>query len=228
MRNLSKRLELLVATGKMKFNEYSQILQKAGLESVEKQIQELSTVLRKYKFISLEHEIMESGRRIILTGILPPPPSVSDRIENAGLRIVGNDIALFTRSYFYTPETVKDPGDYYVDFYRNHYPCPTLLYSSNRRIETILNMIKDKNVQGIIFIGEKFCEYEYLEIPYLEKSLKEEGIKCLFLEFAIDDNQNMGAFSTRIESFAELMTNTDNFSTAENANTERMGFYPHD
>ncbi len=37
-------------------------------------------------------------------------------------------------------------------------------------------MVREGNAAGFIFIGEKFCEYEYFEVPYLRKALEEEGV----------------------------------------------------
>lgn len=54
-------------------------------------------------------------------------------------------------------------------------------------------------------MGEKFCEYEYFEFPYLQKHLRQKGLRTLLLEFAIDDDQNLGQVRTRIEAFSEMI-----------------------
>jgi benzoyl-CoA reductase/2-hydroxyglutaryl-CoA dehydratase subunit BcrC/BadD/HgdB len=144
---------------------------------------------------------------VILSGILPPPPGVSKAIENANLRIFGNDIAMLSRSFYRTPEPTEDPEEYYQSFYQYHYPCPTLHHTADRRMETLMELITERSAKGVIFIGEKFCEYEYFEMPYLEKRLKEQGLKTLFLEISMDDNEHIEAFNTRIEAFAELIHN---------------------
>jgi len=45
-------------------------------------------------------------------------------------------------------------------------------------------MARQNNVKGCIFIGEKFCEYEYFEFPLMEKALQETGVKTMVLEFS--------------------------------------------
>jgi benzoyl-CoA reductase/2-hydroxyglutaryl-CoA dehydratase subunit BcrC/BadD/HgdB len=56
-----------------------------------------------------------------------------------------------------------------------------------------------------VFIGEKFCEDEYFEIPYLQKILKEMGIPTLPLEISIEDDKNSTACVTRLEAFSEML-----------------------
>ena len=151
-------------------------------------------------------KIPKDKHRVVVSGILPPPPSVCDIIEKSGFTVAGNDIASLYRSYCNHPEITGDAGKFYIDFYQNHFPCTTLLSTSDRRAEAIMNLIRERNARGFIFIGEKFCEYEYFEIPFIDKMLRNEGINTLLLEFSIDDNENIGGFGTRIESFAEVMS----------------------
>ena len=68
-----------------------------------------------------------------------------------------------------------------------------------------LEMVRHSEAKGVIFSGEKFCEYEYFEFPYLEKRLKEIGIPTLMLEFSVDDTENVSAYTTRVEAFAEML-----------------------
>jgi hypothetical protein len=153
-----------------------------------------------------EKKIPADKHRVVVSGILPPPPSVCGIIEKSGFIVAGNDIASLYRSYCNHPEITGDAGKFYIDFYQNHFPCTTLLSTSDRRAEAIMNLIRERNARGFIFIGEKFCEYEYFEIPFIDKMLRNEEISTLLLEFSIDDNENIEGFATRIESFAEVMS----------------------
>ncbi|VFU17906.1 2-hydroxyglutaryl-CoA dehydratase, D-component (modular protein) [anaerobic digester metagenome] len=64
---------------------------------------------------------------------------------------------------------------------------------------------RENTVQGFIFVGEKFCEYEYFEIPIIAQMLAAEGVRTLELEIGIDDTLNLDAHRTRIEAFAEML-----------------------
>lgn len=150
-------------------------------------------------------KINDDKKRIIVSGILPPPRSVIEAMERSGLRVVGEDLAIFRRSFSYRPAPIKEPGAYYAGFYEDHYPCTTLYYLADRRIETILSLCRKLKADGFVFLGEKFCEYEYFEFPHLEKKLRELGIKPLALEFSIDNSEHIGTVVTRIEAYAELL-----------------------
>ncbi len=209
MRNLLRQMEVLVAAGKLQFDEYAQFARQGCLRPVDQQIKNLTSRMQEFDLPSLEslkNKICPGG--VVLSGILPPPPGISQAIENANLRIVGNDIAMLSRSFYRTPEPTEDPEEYYQSFYQYHYPCPTLHHTADRRIEILMELITERSAKGVIFIGEKFCEYEYFEMPYLEKRLKENGLYTLFLEISMDDNEHIEAFNTRIEAFSELLQTT--------------------
>jgi len=122
---------------------------------------------------------------------------------------VGNDIASLGRSYASMPEIREDPGAYFLDFYYQHFPCPTLLYTGDRRTMSLLHLVEKTRAAGVIFMGEKFCEYEYFEFPHLTGRLKERGISTLEFEIAGYDTAHLSALESRIEAFAELLKQRD-------------------
>ncbi len=205
LRSLCRQVESLAVEGKLAFSEFDRLCSTGYHLTVETQIEQLQLLINRYK---AEDRIDMGNGSVILSGILSPPVSIANAIEEAGLRIVGNDIATLSRSYGYIPWPTDDPAAYYADFYQNHIPCTTILPSSDQRIEMFIELVNKKKARGVIFIGEKYCEYEYFEFPYFERCLKENGIRVLQLECAIDDKENIGAIKTRIEAFAELLTTT--------------------
>ncbi len=128
-------------------------------------------------------------------------------IEGAGMTVVGNDIAVLARSYGAGPGPTNDsadPAEYYVSFYRDHFPCTTLIGSSDRRADSLIELVRERRADGMIVIGEKFCEYENFEIPHIVKRLDERGIKTLVLEFSGQDD-SLGPIGTRVEAFGETL-----------------------
>jgi benzoyl-CoA reductase/2-hydroxyglutaryl-CoA dehydratase subunit BcrC/BadD/HgdB len=203
IRKLSLEMESLVAEGRMSYVDFSRLIRNGYLMSPEDYLSALKDTIRQAG--SSQSKNIADGRRIIVSGILPPPDALCSVIEKAGMRVVGNDISSQARSYGYIPQEANDPAVYYTDFYRNHYPCTTLLYLSDERLKALNELIEKREARGLIFIGEKFCEYEYLEIPFLIKTLEQKNIKILQLEVATDDDDNVEAFRTRIEAFSELI-----------------------
>lgn len=200
MRSLALEAEALVAKGLLSFSEFCGVVLSGFFLPIEEQISNLASLISRSQTSSVS-----KAAGIIVSGIMPPPLSVINTMENAGLTVVANDITSLRRSYGYSPESTNDPCAYYADYYSNRFPCTTLLYQSDVRLQTFMNMVESTGAKGVILSGEKFCEYEYFEFPYLEQMLKEKGIPCLRLEFGVDDVENTEAYATRVEAFAELL-----------------------
>ncbi len=202
MRDLCLQLEEDVSQGTMTFTDFSENLMSANFLPVENQVELLESKIAG-SGPSLDSESPRG--RVIASGILAPPNSISRLIDDAGFRVVGNDIAALHRSYAYAPETWSDVYDYYAHVYGNHFPCTTLLYTADKRVEQIMKMVSGRRADGFLFVGEKFCEYEYLELPYLEKQLKELGTSVLAIEISIGDDTAVETYRTRIEAWAEML-----------------------
>ena len=199
MRELCHTAENLVAKGKLSFGAFCDVILSGYFLPIEMQIDRLSTLISQQKARQL------TGKNVIISGIMPPPAPVIQAIENTGMCVVANEIASLKRSYAYSPALTDNPGDYYNTFFMNRFSCTTLLYQTDLRGNNFIQMVKQSNARGVIFSGEKFCEYEYFEFPYLEKCLKDMGIRTLFLEFAVDDEKHLDAHVTRVEAFSEML-----------------------
>ncbi len=200
MRSLCLEAEKRVAMGALSFIGFCDVVLSNYFLPVEEQIEALESLINQ----SIPDQ-PKSGAGILLSGIMPPPTDVCRAIESSGMTVVANDIASLKRSYTCDPPVTDDPSAYYIDFFNNRFPCTTLLYQTDERLEAFLNLVEKSGAEGVIFSGEKFCEYEYFEFPFLDKRLKEMGIPVLFLEFGVDDFQNISAYTTRVEAFAEVL-----------------------
>jgi len=178
-RRLIGELEHLAATGRLGFADCADIVLSAGRMSVSDHIALMERTIRD----AANRTPGEPAARIMLSGILPPPAALLDVMEQAGLMVVA----------------------YYEDLYSNHHPCTTILPSADRRLEHIMKTARENTVQGFIFVGEKFCEYEHFEIPIITQMLAAEGVRTLEMEIGIDDTLNLDAHRTRIEAFAEML-----------------------
>lgn len=199
---LSSRLQDLVGLGSVSFSEFCRILNAGSFLPVEKHIEMLATAIEQSD--TGRGEQMELPR-VMVSGILPPSPGVAECIESSGLRVADNDIAMFKRTYGYTPPAASNPEEYYVDLYGNHHPCTTMLHTGDARIKHLRKSVRERTIRGFIFFGEKFCEYEYFEVPYLRKVLEGEGVRMLSLDFSLEGDESIGSLRTRIESFAETL-----------------------
>ncbi len=203
-RDLCLRLETVVNRGRLGFQALVDVIMNGWFRPVERVCHDLRDLLERQAGDASSADTPG----VFLSGILPPPTSVTNAIEGAGLRVTGNDIAALHRSYAAKPPAALDPAAYYVNFYYDHPACPTLLYSADRRVEELLDRVVETGAKGVIFVGEKFCEYEYFEFPFLEKKLREQGLATMVLEVAIEDDDHTAAHQGRIEAFAEMIHNS--------------------
>jgi benzoyl-CoA reductase/2-hydroxyglutaryl-CoA dehydratase subunit BcrC/BadD/HgdB len=203
MRTLCLEAETRVAKGAISFSAFSSTVLSCYALPIDDQIASLGSLI---SHAATDEPVTQSD--ILISGIMPPPLPVIRAMENAGLRIVANDIASLRRSYGYIPAATDDPVEYYTDYFALKFPCTTLLYQADARMAAFMELIESSGAKGVVLSGEKFCEYEYFEFPFLEQKLKEKGIPVLRLEFGVDDNQNIGSYTTRIEAFAELLSTT--------------------
>jgi benzoyl-CoA reductase/2-hydroxyglutaryl-CoA dehydratase subunit BcrC/BadD/HgdB len=201
MRTLCMEAETLVSRGALPFSAFCGAMLSGGALPVQGRIEKLLETMSR-----AQTGAAPGRSKVLVSGIMPPPAPVVRAIENAGMTVAANDIACLRRTYGYSPAVTDDPVGYYADYFSNKFPCTTLLYQSGRRLRAFMDLVESSGAHGVIFSGEKFCEHEYFEFPFLEDRLKEKGIPVLRLEFSVDDVQNTGAYTTRIEAFAEMLT----------------------
>jgi benzoyl-CoA reductase/2-hydroxyglutaryl-CoA dehydratase subunit BcrC/BadD/HgdB len=201
-RSLCIEVEELAGAGSLPFSRCMDLLMASNRIPVEDHIPLLEAMINE----AGSSTAGDDGKPgVLISGILPPPTPLAAAMEASGLRIVANDIAALRRFYGHTPVGKADPEIYYENFYLNHHPCTTILPSADQRVEMLKRTVKEKQVKGFIFIGEKFCEYEYFEFPHIEGMLKAMDVKTLFLEMSVEGVQNLDGYRTRIEAFAETL-----------------------
>lgn len=201
-RGLCRELERLCASGKISFVPFTRLLERAHVLPVEEHVALLEEQVSRLAGVTGGPA---SGVRVLASGIQAPPEEILECMEASGMVIVANDIATLSRSYGFKGIPCEDPCEYYCNFYFNAHPCTTMLHAGDSRAEHIRNMAESNSAQGFIFFGEKFCEYEYFEIPYIRDMLRGLGVDTLFLEIGPDDITNLMSFRTRVEAFSEML-----------------------
>ena len=125
---------------------------------------------------------------------------IVDIIEKNGIKIVGDNLPESGRLVM-TP-SVKD-GDVYYEIAKsilNSRKSPSLSNFKNI-IERDLEEIKNKNVQCVIFIIQKYCEaYEYFYSVY-KKYLDELNIPSIKIQ--LTDSTDLNKVELLVEAFAE-------------------------
>ena len=166
----------------------------------------LEELLEKLPSRSLD----EPGERLMILGSEDDDTEFIAMVEDLGSRIVIDEHCTGTR-YFY--EEVNTNGDALASIaerYVKRVPCPSKDWPERTRLDHIVKLAKEYDVQGAIVMQMKFCDPHELDTPAIKEALENEvGIPTIFLEF--DVTVPIGQFKTRVEAFLEIIREEDLF-----------------
>jgi benzoyl-CoA reductase subunit C len=152
----------------------------------------------------------EPGERLMILGSEDDDTEFVAMVEGLGAIIVIDEHCTGTR-YFY--EEVNTNGDALASIaerYVKRIPCPSKDWPKRTRLDHIVKLAKDYDVQGAIVMQMKFCDPHELDTPAIKKALEDDvGVPTIFLEF--DVTVPIGQFKTRVEAFLEIIREEDLF-----------------
>ncbi len=154
--------------------------------------------------------VFEKGsKRILLTGtpLSIPNWKLHHIIENSGGAVVCEEMctgiryseALVDESEGDMNHMVKNLAERYL----GHINCAC--FTPNRaRIDDIIRLAKEYNVDGVIDVNLKFCNIYDTEGYFVERALAEENIPCIGIETDYTD-EDAEQLKTRIGAFIEML-----------------------
>lgn len=149
------------------------------------------------------HKYMTHEKSVYLIGSFLSNVDMADTIEDAGMKIIGDNLTESKR-LFSAAEVLKD-GDLYQNIAQsilNNQLSPTQNYFE-KLIRTDLEEMKHKNIDGVIFITQKYCEpYDYLFSIY-KKVLEQENIPSL--QVTLSDTTDNKKSSLALETFKDIL-----------------------
>lgn len=151
----------------------------------------------------------EVGQRLMIIGSEDDDTEFISMVESLGATFVVDDHCTGSRYFWNEVEPQEDKLKAIAERYVNRPACPSKDWPKRTRLPHILSLAKDYNVSGAILIQQKFCDPHELDIPAINKYLKENGIPSLFLEF--DVTVPIGQFKIRTEAFLEMLSGEDLF-----------------
>ena len=166
----------------------------------------LEELLEKLPSRSLD----EPGERLMILGSEDDDTEFVAMVEDLGARIVIDEHCTGTRYFFEDVNTNGDVLTSIAERYVKRIPCPSKDWPERTRLDHIVKLAKDYNVQGAIVMQMKFCDPHELDTPAIKEALENEvGIPTIFLEF--DVTVPIGQFKTRVEAFLEIIREEDLF-----------------
>ncbi|MBW2061340.1 MAG: benzoyl-CoA reductase, bzd-type, subunit N [Deltaproteobacteria bacterium] len=151
----------------------------------------------------------EDKTRLMILGSENDDTAFIEMVESLNAIFVIDDHCTGSRYFLGQTATDGNPLEAIADRYIQRPPCPTKDWPERRRKDHTLNLAKTYNVAGAILAQQKFCDPHELDFPILKKTLEENGIKTLTLEF--DVTVPIGQFKVRVEAFLEILWEEDLF-----------------
>ena len=121
-------------------------------------------------------------KRLVLTGGMCNIPSVHALIEDCGAAIVWDDSCSGTRYFEGSIDPDGDIIESIAERYIEKIECPAKHTDLFRRGESLVNIAKTNNADGVIFLFLKFCDPHAFDYPYVKELLVKEGIASMLLE----------------------------------------------
>jgi benzoyl-CoA reductase/2-hydroxyglutaryl-CoA dehydratase subunit BcrC/BadD/HgdB len=149
-------------------------------------------------------EIKDHKARIMIIGSLLDEPEYVELIENLGGLVVTDSLCVGSRYFWDLADEKKKPIDALAERYLLKVSCPRMTDGQPQRAEFMMEMIKQFNVDGVIFQRMKFCPIWWSEVFMLRERLKKEEIPYLELEreYVLS---GAGAMKTRVQTFMEIL-----------------------
>ena len=143
-------------------------------------------------------------KRIMLTGSICDHPDIYTIIEKSGGVVVWDDLCTGSRYFEGLISPNGDPVSAIANRYVERLICPAKHISNTARGESIIEMVRKNNVQGVIFLLLKFCDPHDFDYPYMKEFLDGEDIPSMLLEIE-DQLPSEGQLMTRFETFIHML-----------------------
>jgi benzoyl-CoA reductase/2-hydroxyglutaryl-CoA dehydratase subunit BcrC/BadD/HgdB len=146
-----------------------------------------------------------AGIALYLSGNMVHSGEWFSLIEEAGARIVYDDLCSGGRTLRLSVPEDRDPLEALTDRYFTTYLCPTKHQGPLAHQEILFKEVRESEAKGVIFLFYKFCEPYYFDYPDLKKFLESKGYPTLLLEIE-DPSKGREQLKIRIQAFVEMLS----------------------
>ncbi|MBW1871307.1 MAG: 2-hydroxyacyl-CoA dehydratase [Deltaproteobacteria bacterium] len=140
----------------------------------------------------------------LITGILPEPMDILDRINAAGGLLAADDLCCSGRRV-YPPGKSEQPYRRMAESLLLGPADSTRGSPIQARIDRLLELARSASVKGVIFYNVKFCEPEQFDWPQIKQGLASVGLRTVEIEADISEQLPHQAI-TRVEAFLETLS----------------------
>ena len=143
--------------------------------------------------------------RLLIWGGILENEEIIKTIEEAGARVVADDLCSGSRFYEALVEVQDDPFLALAGRYLGKSPCSRMANVFDR-INRILSIIEKRSIHGAIYHTLKFCDHSLYDYPLFKKEFEKRNIPLLHLTCDYTPSAH-GQIRTRVEAFLEQLQN---------------------
>jgi len=143
-------------------------------------------------------------KRIVLSGGVCNHPDVYTVVEEAGGRVVGDDLCTGSRFFSGLVDETAEPIAAIARRYMERVVCPAKHRGLTDRADNLVRLVGEERARGVVFLLLKFCDPHAFDYPYLKEALEKVGIPSMAVE--VEDRLPAdGQLRTRFEAFVEMI-----------------------
>ncbi len=178
-------------------------LLKKGINAVPEKFQDyvssLTSLMKKIGDVPEKDTIP----KLFIWGSIMENEEIIKMIEDAGARVVSEDLCTGSRYFDKKVEITNNPFKSISERYLKRSPCSRMVDVFGR-IKSIVSLIERRAISGAIYHSLKFCDHTLYDYPLVKEEFEKKHIPLLHIN--CDSAKSDGQTKTRIEAFVEQLT----------------------
>ena len=145
-----------------------------------------------------------SGPRLVTCGIIADNTGLLRILDECGVSIIDDIVMHESLRYRFDAPEADDPIMSLALVPGAIEGCPVLFDLGKKRADLLVDIVRQRSADGVLFVLTKFCDPEEYDIVPLKKALDKNGIRSLLVEV---EQQTTGSehMRTAIETFCEML-----------------------
>ena len=157
-----------------------------------------------------DEPLVPPGPRIMITGSIIDHPALIQLVEESGGMVVADDLCSSMRYFWYSvnEDTAPIDGDTgplaALARHTMEKPVCACMHPAEARLNYMMELVKEYNVDGVIYFNLKYCDPFLYEGALFKKELESRGISAMALDVEHTPS-GIGQLKTRVQAFLEMM-----------------------
>lgn len=183
-------------------------LLRKGINAVPEKFHDYLTSLMNRKTPQQQYDDTKKVPRLFLWGGIVEDEGIIKLIEDAGARVVADDLCSGSRYFDTIVDITDNPFESIAKRYLKRISCSRMVNVSGR-IDNAISMIEQYSIQGAVYHTLKFCDHSLYDLPLIKKEFQKKNIPLLHLSCDYSPS-TQGQIKTRVEAFLEQLTGSMN------------------